>query len=71
MHVDDEYAAHPRSSITASSDDADLVTDVHWNYSSQFGVGDSSKHIVDAVNAPEESGYRNSISSEAQAASEH
>ena len=34
MHVDDEYAAHPRSSITASSDDADLVTDVHWNYSS-------------------------------------
>ena len=32
MH--DEYAAHSRSSITASSDDADLVTDLHWNYSS-------------------------------------
>ena len=32
--VDDEYTAHPRSSITASSGDTDLVTDVHWNHSS-------------------------------------
>ena len=31
--VDDEYAAHPRSSITADSDDTDLVTDAHWNHS--------------------------------------
>ncbi len=31
--VDDEYAAHTRSSITAESADTDLVTDVHWNLS--------------------------------------
>ncbi len=30
-----EYAAHPRSSITASAEDTDLVTDVHWNHSSR------------------------------------
>ena len=30
-----DYAAHPRSSITASAEDTDLVTDVHWNHSSR------------------------------------
>ena len=33
----DEYAAHPKSSITAESDDTDLMTDVHWNHSMMLG----------------------------------
>ena len=36
--VDDEYPAHPRSSMTAVCDATDLVTDVHWNPVQRFNV---------------------------------
>ena len=48
--VDDEYAARPRSSIVASSDDTDHVTDVHWNPSicAQVPVQRSDVHNSNA-----------------------
>ena len=48
--VDDEYVAHPRSSIAASSDDADLVADVHRNHNicAQVPVQRSDVHNTNA-----------------------
>ena len=40
-----EHAVHPRSSITASAEDTELVTDVHWNHSSRCAQFQYSAHV--------------------------